>query len=86
MSAPTRPGDTCERRTVSVRVFRQTLRMDGSDWFDILARVSPRPVASIVVVAYIGLLCLHFGPAWDLFDWAVQQRVRQIVDSVTNPR
>ena len=58
--------------------------MDGFDWFDIFARVSPKRVLSVVVVTYIGLLCLHFGPAWDLFDWAVQQRVRQITDSVSS--
>lgn len=58
--------------------------MDGFDYFDILVRLSPRRVASVVVVTYIGLLCLHFAPAWDLFDWAVQQRVRQVTDSVTS--
>ena len=56
--------------------------MDGFDWLDIFARVSPKHVISVVVVTYFVLLCLHFGPAWDLFDWAVQQRVRQITDSV----
>ncbi len=58
--------------------------MDGVGYFDIFVRLSPRRVASVVVVTYIGLLCLHFGPAWDLFDWAVQQRVRQVTDSVAS--
>ena len=56
--------------------------MDGFDWFDVFARVSPKGVLSVVVATYVSLLYFHFGPAWELFDWAVQQRVRQITDSI----
>lgn len=59
--------------------------MDAFAWFETLTRVSPRRVASIVVASYVGLLCLHFEPAWDLFDWAVQQKVRQVTNTVLNP-
>jgi len=56
--------------------------MDAFDWIDVFTRVSPKRVASALLFGYTCLLCAQFGPAWDLFDWAVQQRVRQLTDSV----
>lgn len=67
---------------VSVGAHAQTLHMDAFHWFELFAHVSPRRVVSIVAFTYVGLLYLHFEPAWDLFDWAVQLRVRQIMDSL----
>lgn len=69
----------------SVRGVDQHEVMDGFDWFHVFTRLSPRRVVSIVVLSYVALLCFRFGPAWDLFDWAVQQRVQQITDSVLTP-